>query len=663
MIENIIYNFINDNDWQLNQTRTLDPFSLLRSNTLNQINTIYGDNIVLTGMEMLTFDDTLLKLVIKPGQVIKDKVLIQFKEDTVIMIDNKTESFKNEVKDNSFMIVVHYKYEKVIPANIAKIEIIEESKYDPDIHLGLYRIFFDSNGKISEVVRLIMPKDNIIYEQILQEISSVSKSAVYNCLSELGNEGIAELIGTYIRVKGTSISGYYLNDRYFLCRAVPKNNYNINTGYNENYKGSIRIIATFNASYKFYQNEYLFYLDQNTLEWKVNTQFITNDNTAFSYKDFFDIEIYEDSEYYYFYAKFNGDIHGGLEVYEIEYDTDQVIPCNIEDKEPNPYSEHKVIFASEIIRKISTSTYINNCIIWNESNDGHGSGLDADLLDGKEAAYFEKLISDLEERINAKIEELWEECRRLQNYVDKTFIPIKEKNKVKGVAVLTDDDGSYYTDYDLNLSEEERESGKKFDSIPTLRGGIVPQSELYIDRMFGEDGIIFTNTSVNPTGTRRINCEGHFHATKVYNPAFKDIAEVFEAESGNSISNCVHKIMSLDCSSGMVRPCHTTDYAIIGVCSDTYGTLLGASEEDMEQKPNLLPIALCGTVWVELENTLEPDYPNNYLGCLVGPGENGRGRIISRMDKRICVGMIVGYNPDTTKGKNLVKILVGSYFK
>jgi hypothetical protein len=33
------------------------------------------------------------------------------------------------------------------------------------------------------------------------------------------------------------------------------------------------------------------------------------------------------------------------------------------------------------------------------------------------------------------------------------------------------------------------------------------------------------------------------------------------------------------------------------------------------------------------------------------------------MDKRVCVGMIVEYNPDTSKGKNLVKILVGSYFK
>ena len=660
MIDNVVYNFQTENDWQLNQTRTLDPYSLLQSNTLNQINTIYGDNIVLTGMEMITLKDTVLKLIIKSGQVIKDKVLIQFKNSIEMYIPYQEESFKEKVKDNSIMVVVTYKYEKVTPANIAKIEVIEESEYDPEIHLGLYRIFFDSEGNISEEVRLITPKDNIIYEQILQELSSVTTSAVYNVLGEMGNEKIGELIGTYIRVKGTSISGYHTTDKYYLCRALPKSNYNLEIGLNEIYKNSLRIIATYNVDSKFYQNEYVLYIDPSTLDWKINTQYISNDSTLTGYKVYHDLLVYEDTDNYYVYAKFRGDVKGGLEVYEIEYNSDQVIPHNIIEQEPDLNTQFKLFFASEKTRKIPTNTYINNCLIWNNSNMGHGSGLDADLLDGHEGAWYasQQDLIDLENRIQEKLNALWEEVTEIRK-IAQDAIPKREKHNYDGVAILTSSDRTYKNTYNPDTDASEIET--LTDTSPI--GKVVPQSELYIDRMFGQDGIVFTDTNVNPTGTRRINCEGHFHATKVYNPAFKDIAEVFEAESGNSMSNCVHKIMSLDCFSGMIRPCHTTDYAIIGVCSDTYGTLLGASEEDMEATPNLLPIALCGTVWVELENSLEPDYPNNYLGCLVGPGENGRGRIIARTDTRICVGMIVEYNPDTTKGSNLVKILVGSYFK
>ena len=83
--------------------------------------------IILTGMELFTVKDEVLKLTVKSGQVIKDKVLIQFKEDTIIFIpDYKSEEFKNRVKDSSLILVVEYRFEKVVPAPIAKIKLIEE---------------------------------------------------------------------------------------------------------------------------------------------------------------------------------------------------------------------------------------------------------------------------------------------------------------------------------------------------------------------------------------------------------------------------------------------------------------------------------------------------------------------------------------------------------
>ncbi len=126
--------------------------------------------------------------------------MIQFNKDTSILINYREENFRELVKDSSIMIVVNYKYEKVVPAPIAKIEVIQEDDYDPEIHLGLCRIFFDSEGNYTDIVRLITPKDNILYEEILQEINSTASSAVYNVLGELGADGIGELLGTYIRI-------------------------------------------------------------------------------------------------------------------------------------------------------------------------------------------------------------------------------------------------------------------------------------------------------------------------------------------------------------------------------------------------------------------------------------------------------------------------------
>ena len=723
MLPNIVYSgFKTDNDWDRAQTRTLDPYSLLKSDSLNQINTIYGNNTILKGMEMKITPDTekqIFNITIKPGCCIKDKVLIQFNKDTSILINYQEESFKELVKDSSIMIVVNYKYEKVIPAPIAKIEVIQEDDYDPEIHLGLCRIFFDSEGNYTDIVRLITPKDNIIYEEILQEINSTASSAVYNVLGELGAEGIGELLGTYIRVKGTAISGDYPDKNYFLCDSIPKVEAVLSDELGTVWRNSLHIITTFEANNKYYHNDYILKLDPNTYNeevpsWNVYTQVLNTDTKVNSYLPYSDIIVYEDRERYYVYAWFKGTIYGSIEVYETEFNSDQVIVKNISKEEPNEsvmtevlkvsdrLTPHAIIKASfnnnkttrtnnttldldetttrddatmrnannipSSYRVIKTNTYINNCLIWNESNDGSGSGLDADLLDGREGSWYASMdnIIDLEVRVQEKLDALTEEVAAVRKIAEDA-IPKAEKHKPSGVAILTNSDGTYLDDYEPDVvkewTPEELEEHTKTDSAPTggsLVGKVVPQSELYIYRMFGDEthpeSVEFTYSNKNPTGTNRINCEGHFHATKVYNPAYKDIAEVFEANQDCSMSNCLRKIMSLDPSSGLLRKCRPTDYTVVGVCSDTYGYLLGASETDITQSGHLLPIGLAGTVWVDIENTLEPDV--NYLGCLIGVGDNGKGRIMARTDKRYCVGMVVECNPDENSKR--VKILLGN---
>ena len=98
MLPNIVYSgFKTDNDWDRAQTRTLDPYSLLKSDSLNQINTIYGNNTILKGMEMKITPDTesqIFNITIKPGCCIKDKVLIQFNKDTSILINYESANFQ-----------------------------------------------------------------------------------------------------------------------------------------------------------------------------------------------------------------------------------------------------------------------------------------------------------------------------------------------------------------------------------------------------------------------------------------------------------------------------------------------------------------------------------------------------------------------------------------
>lgn len=713
MLPNIKYSgLLNDNDWDLKQTRTLDPYALLKSDTLNQINTIYGNNTILTGLEMRCLDENgILTLNIKSGNCIKDKVLIHFKEDTNIIISYAEDSFKNIVRDSSIMVVVKYKYDKIIPAPIAKIEIIAEEEYDPEIHLGLYRIFFDSYGNPSEIVRMITPKDNIVYEQILQEINSTATSAVYNVLGELGTEGIGALLGTYMRVKGTSISGDYPDKNYFLCDTIEKRDFNLDIGIGEVWRNSLHIITTFEVNNKYYYNEYIMKLNPNTYsevspEWTVYSQIMNTDSKVNASAPYTDVVVYEDHDRYYVYVWFKGSIYGSIEVYEREFNSDQVAVKDIVLKEPTisesqllsvttdflkPHAIIKTTFNNnkttrennttlelteeQLIRDdatikvvnnlpstykaIKSNTYINNCLIWNESNDGSGSGLDADLLDGRDGKWYASQddLIDLEIKIQAKLDALTEEVARVRKIAEDA-IPRAQKHKPFGVPVLTNGSSEYLDEYTPDIinswTPEEYEEHTLKDTSPV--GGVVPQSELYIDRMFGPDGVVFTNTNTNPTGTKRINCEGHFHATKVYNPAYKDIAEVFEADTDCNMVNCVRKIMALDPSTGLIRKCRPTDYTIVGVCSDTYGYLLGASEDEIIPTGHLLPIGLTGTVWVDIENTLEPDV--NYLGCLIGVGAAGKGRIMARTDKRYCVGMVVECNPD--KNANRVKILLGN---
>jgi len=96
--------------------------------------------------------------------------------------------------------------------------------------------------------------------------------------------------------------------------------------------------------------------------------------------------------------------------------------------------------------------------------------------------------------------------------------------------------------------------------------------------------------STNPTHTNRLNYDGYFYATKVYNAVYNDLAEFMEftgeAEPGDVMVQIKNNLVK---SSKRAMP------NVIGVYSDSFGFALGA-----DNKENKIPIGLSGKVKVKL---------------------------------------------------------------
>ena len=108
--------------------------------------------------------------------------------------------------------------------------------------------------------------------------------------------------------------------------------------------------------------------------------------------------------------------------------------------------------------------------------------------------------------------------------------------------------------------------------------------------------VVNINTLANdPTGTGRMNIDGHLYATRVYNAVYNDIAEYMEkaedAEPGEVL------VMT---SEGLAPTQKRADKAVIGVYSDSFGYALGA--ENAEDK---YPIGISGRVWVKVKEPLK----------------------------------------------------------
>ncbi len=104
--------------------------------------------------------------------------------------------------------------------------------------------------------------------------------------------------------------------------------------------------------------------------------------------------------------------------------------------------------------------------------------------------------------------------------------------------------------------------------------------------------IAFNTSATAPTGSSRINCEGYFYATRVYNAVWNDLAEFFLSSDEKEYG----KVYIIDESGLVKRSNRRAQVNAIGVASDTAGFLLKQEYEDRG-----VPIGLAGSVnvWVK----------------------------------------------------------------
>lgn len=123
-----------------------------------------------------------------------------------------------------------------------------------------------------------------------------------------------------------------------------------------------------------------------------------------------------------------------------------------------------------------------------------------------------------------------------------------------------------------------------------------------------KSGHFYAGSTAPTTSGSRLNYDGDFYATRVYNAYYNDLAD-FQYISDDKIYGMVYY------ETGMgIRICNTRcQKGVVGVLSDTYGFALGSSEDD-----SFGPIAIAGWALAKVDKEYDSGTPltNDALGSL-----------------------------------------------
>jgi len=119
---------------------------------------------------------------------------------------------------------------------------------------------------------------------------------------------------------------------------------------------------------------------------------------------------------------------------------------------------------------------------------------------------------------------------------------------------------------------------------------------------------LFYSGDVDPTGSTRVNYDGYFYATKVYNAVYNDLVDFLELIENESIK---YGHVYFQTGNGVKLTNKRCQKGVVGIASDTYGFALG-----YKKNSNQVPIGISG--WV-LSKT-DKEYP---IGTPLTNNKNG----------------------------------------
>ncbi len=219
--------------------------------------------------------------------------------------------------------------------------------------------------------------------------------------------------------------------------------------------------------------------------------------------------------------------------------------------------------------------------IWHDGNDGSGSGLDADLLDGIQASDF--------------VRKGQENAGGLTTFVDYGSGNISDgpsaglqilQGGLAGDAFMTfhiSNDFACYFGLD-RATNDLAVGGRSMGNV---------KHKIYHSGNIGN----WHKDDVDPTGDTRLNYDGNLYATKVYNAVYNDLAEyMYFAEEGLEAGD----VLSFNKDGKLVKSNKLADKRVAGVYSDTYGYALGSEESEKK-----VPVGMSGRVWVKYTGDIQ----------------------------------------------------------
>lgn len=160
---------------------------------------------------------------------------------------------------------------------------------------------------------------------------------------------------------------------------------------------------------------------------------------------------------------------------------------------------------------------------------------------------------------------------------------------------------------------------------------------------------VYTGTT-NPTSATRVNINGYLYATRIYNAVYNDYAECFDNTDldYDKVKNKIVEITDDD----KVRLGNNNSIRVVGVVSDSYGHMLGGTEEEIENGKKI-PVGIAGKLYVDSKDIVDI----NNIGKFVGSDDEGYAKVLSDDFKSgTVVGKIIGIDKENNRYKLLLVI-------